>query len=177
MERSLADLKSTVFGGFDKESVLCYLREMAVEHDEETDSLQKQIQRLQKELEALRQTTEQQADGCEKLDQVSRIADAIQDQSKTLERLLSEKQRLQKEVDQYRAQENWIQEQMETVQEEVEAMRARARDDCAKMKRNASLEVQELVRSLDGKVAIMSELSQEFSELCRKGEQMITRYG
>ena len=30
MEHSLADLKSTVFGGFDKESVLCYLREVAV---------------------------------------------------------------------------------------------------------------------------------------------------
>ncbi|MGO5116320.1 hypothetical protein ACTQ33_15140 [Candidatus Avoscillospira sp. LCP25S3_F1] len=177
MERSLADLKSTAFGGFDKESVLRYLREVAVEHDEETDSLQKQIRELQKELEALRQTTEQQEDGRTKLDQVSRIADAIQNQSKTLERLLSENQRLQTEVDQYRAQEKRIQEQERSVQEEVEAMRAQARDDCARLKRNAALEAQELVRSMEGKIASMAELSQEFSALCRKGEQLIQRYG
>lgn len=173
MEHSLADLKSTAFGGFDKESVLHYLREVAVAHNEETNNLQMQIQRLQKQLELMRRTSEQQEDGRKSLVQVSRIADAIQQQSQTLERLLDENQRLKAEVDHYRAQEERIQEQEQAVQAEVEALRAQAREECEQMKRDTVQEMEQLVRAMVGKIAAMSQLSQEFSALCRKSEQLI----
>lgn len=48
MELSLKDLKNTPFGGFEKESVLRYLRQVAQEHDQE-------LQAMKQELEALRE--------------------------------------------------------------------------------------------------------------------------
>lgn len=46
MSLSLKDLKNTAFGGFEKESVLRYLRQVAQEHDEEMQALQKELETL-----------------------------------------------------------------------------------------------------------------------------------
>lgn len=178
MEKSVMDLKSTAFGGFDKESVLRYLREIAEEHEEETAALSRQIKELQEEVEQLRASAEaQQTEGQKNLDRASKIVDAIQDQSKTLELLLEENKRLQNEVDHYRTREVRLEDQERTARFEAEAMMEQTKEECARIKRTATQEVQDLVQALEGKIGTMIGLSQEFAVLCRKGEQLVQRHG
>lgn len=172
------NLKSTAFGGYDKESVLHYLREITKEHDDETTALNTQIKELQQKLTQLQELTEnQQNEGEKNQDRASKIMDAIQDQSKTLDLLLAENKRLQNEVDHYRIRETRLEEQERTAKCEAEAMIEQAREECARLKLNTTQEVQDMVQSLEGKIATMMALSQEFASLCRKGELLVQQHG
>lgn len=200
------ELKSTAFGGFSKESVLQYLRQVAQEHDEEKEALKKQVEAVSQELLMLRstmpatqsaqtqtqtvqeagpelqpppQSVEQESAGGRNLEQVNKIADALQEQAKTLELLLAENQRLQAEVDQYRSREQemdireaGLKQREAMAKTEAEALLNRAKEDAALVKFTANREVQELLQGFDGRLASMSALAQELSALCQKGEQL-----
>lgn len=192
MGLSLSDLKTAAFGGFEKESVLRYLRQLSQEHDAERAKYEKEleelrqskgsgeeVERLRQELEELRRAAAQPVPETpgQSLEEVGKISDTLQEQAKTLEVLLAENNRLQNEVDLFRAREEGIAQREAQAQAKAEEMLTRSRDECARQRLAARQEAQDTVKALDGKLAAMMGLSQEFEALCRKAQNLVNKYG
>ncbi len=168
MEVSIDNIKSTFFGGFDKESVLLYIRALMEFHEDEKTRLKNELDTLRKVNKAIAAQSRASAE------QSERIVATIREQARNLDGLLAENKSLKAALDDYKTRENELAERELQCQEAAAATLAKAREESFLLKEAAEQEAKTLIRAMEDKLTAMAALSMEFETLCRRGEALIT---
>lgn len=172
MKQSFAKLKTTVLGGYDKECVLCYLRDMAIAHDQEKKALQKELKALREEVGSLRQTTEeQQVKENLKLARINNMSNVFQEQGNSLMVLLERNSRLQAELDWYHSREEELTAREQEIAREAERILQQAKDAAEEQKREAARQIEQLVQEMEERIRSVYTLSRELTQLHRKKQE------
>lgn len=168
MEISIDNIKSTLFGGFDKESVLLYIRSLMEFHEEEKARLSNEMETLRKVNKAIAAQSRASAE------QSERIVASIREQARNIDGLLRENKALKVALESYKTRESELAERELQCQEAVAATLEKAREESLLLKEAAEQEAKALIRAMEDKLIAMAALSTEFETLCRRGEALIT---
>jgi len=107
-----ATFKTSLFGGFDRESVVSYIEKTARSHREEVDALKAELEALRRsqsdasqELEALRQDAEEGREASRKYEELRVLADEL---TRRAESLAAENETLRSDAAEYRSMKDHI---------------------------------------------------------------------